>query len=207
AVALQAWHDTELDVECRFMETESGEYHCLPAKTGGWHFSDPDCTLPVITAPDEYTSGELVTRTFRKTCDEPMASAWEVGDTQPLGQTYIVTGGGTCSESLANPDGRPLTAVADEDFVEATARVIGDGPVRGVLLEGDDGSHQIWALADDDGDRCQTLTVGETLRCVSEPLPGLGGGFYEDDDCMVRLGALRFGGSAVCPDRDPRSEE
>ncbi len=37
-----AWHDTTLDLDCHFVETEPGLYRCIPLETGGLHVCTTD---------------------------------------------------------------------------------------------------------------------------------------------------------------------
>jgi hypothetical protein len=185
ATALRYWEDTELDLECVFVETTPGLFHCLPTTRVGSEFSDDTCTTPITTGTG-IPAGELVTREQPIACEGPLASVWETGAVTDYPQIYYSPNGVSCVE-LGPAQGRPLTLRSLDDFVAGASTLVGEGPLRAVRVDGDDGSFQSWSLSDAAEARCLPRSIdgpaGPTLRCVPSPLATVPSFYYADAAC------------------------
>jgi hypothetical protein len=198
------FHDTELDVDCRFMRTTDGTRRCyptstprLPLRAGEW-FLDDECSVPVaigdsacVAAEDSFfvepapASGDCEDRLeraqviFRATLLEegvPLFSS--AGDTcAPNG----VTGGTLHYFSMAEAD--------PSDFVAGSIQ-IAETPTRLSVqrLVAEDGAFQTLALADPGTEReCRVFTRADDSFCVSAVEFSGRGYRAADDECSVPL--------------------
>jgi hypothetical protein len=195
------FHDTELDLDCRFVLSSDGARRCLPPYTPSTPlratqmFLDDECEVPVaigdsgcVAAEDAYftetaaSAGQCVERTelvFRATLlaeGVPLFSNASGGcDAQG------VTGGTLHYFGIEEAD--------PADFVEGSIELV-DTPTRLAVqrLVAEDGAFQTLALADPSVEReCRVFTRDGRSFCV--PAPTFSGRDYRaaDDACSVPL--------------------
>lgn len=152
ATLFVSWHDTKLDIDCRFAKVDDGSTRCIPIVGAAMSFADAGCSVPVIglspcsTAPkmvsvpsadgcsvtvyQTTTKLSALTELHTKsgaTCSDPFApGALDYYDgTIPVGTSELV--GATSKDEARGPDlvARVLTAedgTVDARTIAATKR-------------------------------------------------------------------------------------
>jgi len=208
---LLAFHDSVLDIECRFVETAAGSYACLPVRETSV-FSDADCSAPVLdvigpcpNAPAPL-AGELISA--RSTDCSARVAAYSVDGRQAQAQTSVLSLYGVCQLWAAGGEPHTVWTTKPEPlarFVQGTVSTVGAaGGVQATRVTADDGAFTTLELVSA-GVPCIPGSVDGVLRC----LPALSGqpfvGAYTDANCTDQKVAIVTSNlSERCAARQPQ---
>jgi len=132
ARALVAFHDTQQDVECNFLETAPGEYWCLP-KLVTFTYADAACAEPTLEGrtlcPDQSVSAGMLISAGSTDCTA-MYGAFSLDAPQAQIATFLLPRGlGTECEALTpEPSTKPGWTTKPVDlqrFVRGTVSIVG----------------------------------------------------------------------------------
>lgn len=183
------FYDTELKTSCQFVESVSGQYHCLPA-TRAWGYFDEACTEPAYVAPrdcgqDPPVPGQLV-RSLSPECDA-LASGYSLAEEREVSVLYSRTREG-CKPSITSTttawslEKEPLTR-----FVQGTLSVVGaNGGLQANRITGDDGAFSNFRLVAE-GEPCSQVTVRGVPRCMRGLSAGFTGTNFDSTSCDGRV--------------------
>jgi hypothetical protein len=211
------FHDTELDLDCRFVLASDGTQRCLPPYTPRMPlrtpqvFLDEDCTVPIAMGDSECVAEEDAY--FTET--EPLAGGCQTREERVFRATLLEDGvelftnaGGDCAEQGIT-GGAPhyfrFEEVDPSNFVEGSTEIV-ETPTRLSVerLVATDGAFQTLALADPSVDReCRVFGEEETWFCV--PAPVWSGRDYRtaDEECSVPLSIAICSEPLYVADIDP----
>jgi hypothetical protein len=201
ARALLDFYDTQLDVNCRFVENASGEYRCLPILLASSYF-DANCTQPAFlgTGSVETRAGMLV-MSYGPSCGQ-MAVPYSLVEEQPVAQLYTWIDG-KCYPETNTPNNawtvqpEPLT-----NFSSASLSVVGDeGEAQALRATADDGAY-LNLYTTTQGQPCVGLQFAQEQRCLRTPFSRMTDDTYADDKCSgPALAYSTLSESDVCSGR------
>jgi hypothetical protein len=205
ARALLDFYDTQLDINCTFLENATGEYHCLPKPLANSYF-DPNCTQPAYigtsSAEIPPRAGMLV-MSYSPSCDK-MVVPYSLVEEQPVTQLYTWIDG-KCYPDTDSPDSawtvqpEPLSR-----FSVAALSVVGDeGEAQALRATADDGAYlNLYTTAH--GQPCVGLQFAQEQRCLQMPFGHMEDGTYADEACSgPELAYSTLTESDVCSGRKP----
>ncbi|HET7543397.1 MAG TPA: hypothetical protein VFK05_26165 [Polyangiaceae bacterium] len=193
ARALVDFYDTELKSNCQFVESASGQYHCLPTERAFSYF-DADCSEPAYV--DHRACGQgpalagLLVSALSEECDA-LAEGYSLAEERPVTRLYargldgcIPVSNSKTAWSLVR---EPLTR-----FVQGSLSVVGaPGGLQASRVTGDDGAFSNLRLMAE-GKPCEQVVVQGVARCM----PGLGArpssGYFDTASCAGSELALRI---------------
>jgi len=204
APRLDHWWDSSLQTPCVPRMDEAFDLRCLPRAGASLVYLDEACTeagYEVSSCEDAPPSHVATSR--RERCVGPTrASAFEVGKAVVVDTIYL---SGSCERVDLGRDVtvRRLTPVADSAFVALTPRHVAlDGGLGVRVLEGDDGSSQVFDLVATGPDQvCQAVMLGEDFDeyCLHGDLAYDFGRLYADATCEGDNVAYTIGADACDP--------
>jgi hypothetical protein len=195
------FHDTELDLDCRFVSASDGKLRCLPPYTArmplraGQMFLDEDCTVPVaigdsacVAAEDAYFTETAPSTGSCSTTEELVFRATLLDD----GVALFSSAGDNCVEQGVTGGTLHYFSFEQADpsaFLEGEMKIV-ETPTR-LSVErfvAADGAFQTLGLADPSVNReCRVFGDEQSSFCV--PAPAWSGRDYRaaDDECSVPL--------------------
>ena len=197
----RAFHDTDLDIECRFVETSPDEYRCLPVN-GTSTFSDSTCSMPTtsvgsLCANDpEWTVGAMFT--VGSTDCSARVGAFSLVDQIQLESTFSLEPSGACRQSPGKllPTDWTMKPEPLTQFVHASASFVGQAnETQFIRVTADDGAYSnVELVAGNDHEPC--TPVQALGRCVPGPFTQRAQSVYADADCTddasIAQAYLRF---------------
>jgi len=194
---LVGWHDSELDLDCTFVETTDG-FACLPvAGFDGTVFADPGCSSPAAAVTDCISPPSYGTLAYPG-CGP--ATVMQTADA--IDAVYAIDTSGQCS-ALPNTQGLQLEPVALTTFVGAT-RTLRDfgGPLGRWEFTADDGAIQWAGPADvEQAQTCTPVTHDGTTHCLTGPVAVADPRFHLDAACTSNDIAYTLGTQSCAPPR------
>ncbi len=184
-LALEGWHDFELDVPCAFRVATDDRVRCLPATGESYApwpsvFADADCTQPALVHTAECGPPGPYHLVSQSGCQVRSAvhQLARVADTTTF---YAKDPEGTCGEYELSDGGalyRLGDALAPTMFVAAEVQNTQGSRLTRQMYVGEDGSLESASPADDErgAEGCELRPVSGSLRCV--PFARV----YGDDD-------------------------
>jgi hypothetical protein len=190
-----AWHDTELDTDCSWLNLADGTYRCVPSFTGNasLFYSDSQCTHRVYQHPACSNPPMAVADPFGNEGRCSVPRIYRVGsEIAPPAKAYFHDG--TTCRSIGKPEAPTFKfydlegALEPEALVSATRTSEARGErLVAEVFRGADGTVDARAIADPArGWHCD-LTDPESTRCTPQ-LIGYEYSYFSDSACTSRLG-------------------
>jgi hypothetical protein len=195
------FHDTELEVDCRFVRASDGTQRCLPPYTPSiplralQMFLDDDCSVPVAIGDSGCVAGEDAYFTETAPSAGQCAERTELVFRATLleqGVPLFTNASGDCVAQGSTGGTLHYFGIEEADpgdFVEGRVEIV-ETPTRLSVqrMVAEDGAFQTLALADPSvGSECRVFERDGLTFCV--PAPAFSGRDYRaaDDECSVPL--------------------
>ncbi|HYQ03313.1 MAG TPA: hypothetical protein VER96_31780 [Polyangiaceae bacterium] len=182
--------DSELSTNCQFVESASGQYHCLPATRTRFYF-DAACSEPAyVPSPCAQIPPppELLVSANSPECDA-LASGYSLGEERPMSMLYIRT-----SEGCQADQARSAWWLVREPlarFVQGTTSVVGaEGGLQASRVTADDGAFLNLRLVTD-GEPCSQVLDRGVPRCISGISARLSSALFDNANCDSAV-AVRY---------------
>jgi len=181
ARALLDFYDTELNTTCQFVESASGQWHCLPTAQARAYL-DADCREPAYVEFDQCSAdpplpGLLVSASSPE-CDA-LTRAYSLAEERTGSTLYSRTSEGCIPQTTTYESAWSLVLEPLTRFVQGSLSVFGAaGGLQASRVTGDDGAYRNFQLMAD-GQPCVEVMLRGERRCM----PGLSaveGRFYFD---------------------------
>jgi hypothetical protein len=164
----QAWHDTELDMDCSFIQAADGTPRCFPPAelaNSGSMFRDANCTEEVVSVNIGACDPIVHVRKTEGTssCEFGTSHVYAVGTSETLAMVY--TGApGACSPTPIDPPGTFYSLGAEVDPAPLAAGTEGPLPgtsrIRSRGITGNDGTLHVRGWTDTEFDvKCSFGTL------------------------------------------------
>lgn len=205
AALLVGWRDTQLGVDCDWIEGPDGMLRCYPARAGVF-YADAGCTQAVVEAPAAQALAPYVRRGYFA-CDLPTTYAVGAVTAPPSELHYGVPG--ACIAFGAPAPGSVFHATTPMDLgllMSGTHALVPRGPRLALdVVTGSDGSWDARAIADTTrGIHCNRTTFDRSqpaTRCEPDAVINPSGAFADDTCQGPRLGYFRaFRAAPFCSD-------
>jgi hypothetical protein len=185
------FYDTELSTNCQFVESASGQYHCLPTTRARFYF-DADCSEPAyVPSPCAQIPPppELLVSANSPECDA-LASGYSLGEERPVSTLYMRT-----SEGCKMEEARSAWSLVREPltrFVRGATSVVGAaGGLQASRVTGDDGAFLNLRLVTD-GEPCSQVMARGVPRCISGLSASLSSILFDSANCDSAAVAIRY---------------
>jgi hypothetical protein len=187
------WHDSELQEDCDFVETEEGVWRCVPTaiESARYRYLDAQCTDPVIAIADEQCGPPDRVRLIRQSGCSEYTELRSVGeDLSPPTVVYALDlSSGLCLADSV--DGWSFFAVGDvlpmSQYVVAEERSVGTARLTTQVLVSSDGAYTATGWHDSrlDASCWSTRAIDGLDRCLPASLNRTG--YFAEDQCTVEL--------------------
>lgn len=201
------FRDTELGIDCQFVESATGQYHCLPLASTIW-FADSECLEPAYPSRTECKSGAPPVRmvTARRDDCDTLARPYSVVEQQAVYPLYSRLLAGQCLPT-SNSEPTEVLRLAPEPlsrFVSGSASLVGSASgVQGRRVTGDDGSFVNLGLAAE-GEPCTEYSFATSTRCVrGDPIVAPHDYNFSDSSCTLPAAISSSSTEQRCAGRRP----
>jgi hypothetical protein len=207
AVMFGGWHDTALDLDCRFRLMDDGTWRCIPVTQVTAGFADAACTQPIVVdftdascAPPA-SALEVVDATG---CEPTRYRMIGVGERLGNGPLFLQTTRGCEDYSVLAPYQRFAagSALDVSGFVTATSDVEDRGGGLAVTaITATDGTRELVEMIDPRRGPCTIYDLTDAgLTCVANVgFEGSRSDLFVDDSCTIDAPAVY----PACDDRLP----
>ncbi len=199
------WHDTKLDVDCRFGHVAGDKLTCLPVEGAEVHYTDASCTKPVAVLGDCPLQTKYAfdwTIVSSESCVDTVAmTTYTLGASLGVGTHYRKDSGGSCvkgEEPVEQFEAIPADPV---DWVEATPSFEPNGDdAAPELLVASDGTRQVTGALWDPARNAACEPVFLTgdpveVRCAPRGYGWAQAGVFSDAACTKPVGGVPDQGS------------
>jgi len=169
---LIAFHDTELGIECNFVETSQGRYACLPLRSLST-FAGSSCTQPVVQTPQSFCNNEPSVAagdsfTVASTDCSALQGVFSAVEQEAVDSTSWIDQAGSCTSHGALPSAWSTKSEPLTQFVRGTASLVGaPEATQAVRVTAEDGAFTNLALTAN-GEPC--TAYADLERCVPGPV-------------------------------------